>query len=115
MSAGPVPVKVTWRSALLATDAERERLGLPPGPPPGARLIGAALAENVNMDGFVWVGAETLAERTGYTERAVRQNMAKLSETGWLEKMSQGGVKGGPRTSHWKVTTPELCSTTPEL
>lgn len=106
MTARPAPVKVLWRSALLATDKDRREQGLPAGPPATARFVGAAMAENVNAEGEVWVSNATIVERTGLAERTVRNNLGVLEESGWLEVLVRGGMKDGPRTTHWKVTTP---------
>jgi hypothetical protein len=92
---------IAWRTALLSRN----------GLPSTARLVGVAMAEHVNKDtGELWPGAFGLAERTGLNERSVRRQIEALERNGWLLRLQQGGRAGGPRTSRWRIATPDVAS-----
>lgn len=97
---------IAWRSALLDVNDV----------PSTARLVGVAMAEHASRQtGELWPSAARIASRTGLSERSVRDHIATLERHGWLVRLNQGGRPGGPRTSRWRIVTPERPSeVTPE-
>lgn len=55
------------------------------GLPPTCKLVLYALAISANLDGEVIITNPQLRQRTGLSERTVRNVMHRLRELGWLD------------------------------
>lgn len=75
-----------------------------------AKLVGCAMAENVNDKGEMWSSAETVGRLSSINERTVRRAWASLEAGGWLLVVTRGGVAGGSRSTRWQMTTPDSVS-----
>lgn len=75
--------------------------------PPTARLVLAVLADCANGFGLAWPGVALLAERSGLSERRIRQLLAQLEREGSIEAF--GSRKGGQALAvRWKVADPAV-------
>ena len=94
---GERPSRYVWREQVFSVA----------GPSSSARLVAAAFCEYVNeLDGVGKPGAAALARRSGLSERTVVKARQELVEKGWLVLVSEGGVAGGTKTSHYRISTP---------
>lgn len=95
------PARHVWRELVLS----------PHGPSPSARLVACAFAEFVNVaDGEAWPSVGRLAVNAGVSERQVTRMLAELVDGGWLVQVRPGGVRGGGRTTRYRVSTPDTVS-----
>lgn len=60
---------------------------------PADKLILLALADNANDDGTCYPSQSTLALKTGYKERHLRDRLRELAEAGWMH-MTPGNGRG---------------------
>lgn len=95
---------LTWRSSICDSDL-----------PSTTRLVALALSLYMNeRGGSAFPGADKLAKATGLTDRAVRDHLHKLVDTGWLVLVERGGVRGEVRrANHYRASTPEPPSVVP--
>lgn len=92
------PARHVWRGLVLS----------PCGPSASARLVACAFAEFVNAhDGEAWPSVARLAAHAGVSERQVGRMLAELVASGWLVLVRPGGVRGGGRTTRYRVAIPD--------
>lgn len=91
---------ITWRAAVA-----RES-----GLIPTRRHVALTLALWMNEAGeSAFPSQATLAAATGLSERCVRDSLAQLVTTGWLELVHQGGLRGKRRSSNqYRAAIPPL-------
>lgn len=79
-----VPADITWRRAVLESELAST-----------TRLVAVALSTYMSEAGTsAFPGATLLSQDTGLSERAVREHLAKLCDSGWLHLVERGGQRG---------------------
>lgn len=80
--------------------------------PPREKLVLLALADQSNDDGgAVYPRQAVIGERTGLSERAVRDCLTKLKQRGLVDWISRGKKNGGRGSNIYQIRVPWIEST----